>query len=280
MLLTGLELTLPNDTGSPTPGLGGMKCFFFALVQRGSVQFKDAPRFGAFYFPGTDGVKMKMMKFQLVIRRLIAAVTIAVIGVSSVGTAHASPVYSYTFALTVQAVLSPCFPGSQPGFGCNLAPGDVWAGTFKTALDAKSLADGAYSSPFTEMHLDTGDTYWDHCRLIGTCPSNPLNNLEGYRDVVGPNYLNSEGPGFYVAGGEVIGFSAGFFGSGDASFIDFDYLFSPGARQFGARGFDNVYVRGTYSIAQVPEPTILVLVGAALLGVAATRRRSSAIPTS
>lgn len=118
------------------------------------------------------------------------------------------------------------------------------------------------------MRLTTGEAIWDHCVLIGTCLREAGNELQGYRDVVGPEYFNIEGPGFWVANGELVGFSAGFFGFGDASFIDFDYLFSPGAGKFAALDLHGRYAQGRYEIHRVPEPSSAWLVALVLGGTA------------
>ena len=189
--------------------------------------------------------------------------------------ARAGPVFNYGFALTIDSVDRPCAPSSSlPTFGCPVV-GDQWLGIFQIALDASSHSDGPISTPFLSMHLDTGPSYWDHCRLIGTCATgDPANLLQGYRDVVGSQYFNSDGPGFYIESGRIVGFSAGWFGSGDLTFFDFDYLFAPGAGLFAARALDGMYVRGTYAIAQIPEPTTLALTILALAMVIGLRDRS------
>ena len=208
----------------------------------------------------------------------LVTVAVGLVGICSVGLANASPAYSYTFRLTVESGAANCpgglpSPGTQAGFGCSTGPGTVWDGTFQIALDASSLSDGAYSTPFLQMRLDTGDTHWDHCAFIGSCSIDPSNVLAGYRDLVGPDYFNVSGPGFYVAGGAIIGFSGGFYCCADQAFIDFDYLHSRGAGKFAANGTDSTYVRGTYVISQVPEPATVALVLPAILMIAMARAR-------
>jgi hypothetical protein len=185
----------------------------------------------------------------------------------------AAPVHSFQFVLTVERIVDQCGSNAAGlGFGCDTSAGDQWLGSFQIAVDPALTPNGGLSTPFLSMRLDTGDLVWDHCVLTGACSPEPHNALAGYRDAVGPNRFNVDGPGFYVDGGQLSGFSAGFFGAGDVSFIDFDYRFSPGAGQFAARDQTGQYVTGSYEIHEVPVASSLSLACLALLWLVSTRR--------
>lgn len=189
----------------------------------------------------------------------------------------AAPSYSFQFVLTVDHIDRPCNAGSiAPSFGCSVSVGDQWQGDFALGVDPTTLPDGPLSTPFLSMHLDTGNQHWDHCVLAGPCVPAPGHVVAGYRDVVGPTYINSDGPGFYVSSGKLSGFSGGFFALSDATFLDFDYYFSPGAGLFAATDIAGQSVSGTYRIssadATVPAPGTLSLVCTAMLALLWVRR--------
>jgi len=211
-------------------------------------------------------------------RALSAAVGLAM----GTAPALATPTYEFAFKLFVDELSGTCPPPEWGGvgFGCNAKEGDVWTGQFTLGVDPSSLPDGGLSTPFLSMRLVTGDAVWDHCALNGSCVREAANELEGYRDVVGPDYFNQNGPGFWVAGGELVGFSAGFYGFGDFSFIDFDYTFSPGAGLFTALDLHGRVADGRYVIQRVPEPPLfaLAILAVGATGVAARRGRPAQTP--
>ncbi|HEY0922447.1 hypothetical protein [Rheinheimera pacifica] len=168
----------------------------------------------------------------------------------------AAPIYNFKFTLTVDEIIQGCDPESdQIGFGCELSVGDKWHGFFQISVNPMDYPDGGLSTPFVSMRLITGNAIWDHCVLNGLCEVDEVNQLIGYRDVVGPEYFNTLGPGFNLLDGAITGFSGGFFGDGDASFIDFDYFFSEGAGRFSALDDTNQAVRGSYVITRITEPS-------------------------
>lgn len=180
---------------------------------------------------------------------------------------NASPVYSFDVVLTVKEIPTPCaaWPTPYPVVGCGASIGDRWTGTFELNVDPRSLPDGGIAAPFLSMHLETGGLTWDHCALNHACVRDATNVLEGYRDVLDPEWFSRSSTGFYIKGGQIVGFAGGFFGEADVPFIDFDY-FDVGAGRFRLVDLGGEFVNGEYSITQnLPIPDSLVLASTALL---------------
>ena len=76
--------------------------------------------------------------------------------------ASSSPIYTFKLELTVDSILQPCESSfGRPGFGCDVSIGDKWIGFFDISTNPKEVVGPAFSSPFINMRLVTGDVYWD-----------------------------------------------------------------------------------------------------------------------
>lgn len=172
-------------------------------------------------------------------------------------------VVTYEFRLTVTNVtISDDCAGLDAlvrTFGCDWSPGDQITGRFQLLSDTSTLADGIYSFiPLTLWSLEIGEILWDTTRS---------SDFSEFRDGAycdGPGtYFSLINPGLVVRAGEIIGFCGGALNSSDSVFIDFDYLYGPGA--FGATDGGPVFLRGIYAISRVSEPAASLLVTLALL---------------
>lgn len=169
-----------------------------------------------------------------------------------------APIYTFELELTITDIMSPCGPYSDlgpVGFGCDVSIGDKWLGMFQISTDPSSVTESAFSSPFLNMNLQTGNAHWNHCILVSSCSYSQFNLLELYR-----NYLEEDfsvkGPAFNVSNGEIISIFGGYVGFADATFIDFDIS---GIGTFAALDITSQYVKGTYAIRRVSEPNVIIL---------------------
>jgi hypothetical protein len=77
-------------------------------------------------------------------------------------------------------------------------------------------------------------------------------------------------PGFLIANNTIDDLIGGIFGGGDAPFVDF----SGGAHTFSAVDVGGTQLLGSLAISRIPEPATIALLGAGLLGIGATRKKS------
>jgi hypothetical protein len=188
--------------------------------------------------------------------------------------AASATLYSFRLDLTIEEPLSTCQGPVFIDFGCFKNPGDHWVGKFTLDVDPRTLPDGAYSTPFVSMRLETDGVLWEKCIDWSLCQDG-RDRLNMFRNIFDPGIYSAEGPGYYVQDGAIIGIAGGFMGQD--KFINFDFAFEPGAGKFVAGndgGSGSGWNIGSYTITPIPEPSSLALLGAGLLGFLALRRRT------
>jgi hypothetical protein len=183
---------------------------------------------------------------------------------------HATPV-AYQIDFTVDSL-----NGTVPA-DPDVMIGNKYFGSF--VVDSGLLAsDGLNQTGIvSDFFVQFEDVIWNFNAPF------PLSEFQGFR---GPDGLFSASPGFDVLNGDVVNLRGGIFGAADFPFIDFsfdpDEPFGPQPGCTGAycgnkpNAFSTSNPAGSFSgsmkIARVPEPGMLMLLMAGMIGVVVSRR--------
>jgi hypothetical protein len=181
----------------------------------------------------------------------LAATVLGLIVLAS--TAVADPI-DYVVRLEVQAKTVIFSIPDDIGFG-GVSVGDVYWGTF-TSDDSVLLMDGdEVPGLFSAFRVQLGGLVWDM--------SDAGSAFSGFRGPLvygGSASLGAPSPGVRVSGGEIVDLYGGVHGSDDIPFVDFggvnDFLAYDGA----------VQLAGSLTVAPIPEPSTLVLLGLCVVG--------------
>lgn len=202
---------------------------------------------------------------------VLAALTLSAVLAPTV--VVATPV-SYQIEFTVNTIAGAtdpgnCSPGSHNGaggFNCSVAVGDTYFGEF-TIDDALLTTDGENLAALVyDFVIEIAGITWDYLA------PDPDSAFYGFR---GPDGLDSDSPGFDVAGGELVNLQGGVYGLSDIPYVDFS-PFGPdgGLNRFGA-GDGRTWAYGDMLIARIPEPSTWTLIA---IGLMAACLRTHLIP--